>query len=225
VSQLQQQARALGDPTRHEIFSLLASAAAPLAVAELAEATGLHHNAVRQHLVKLVDAALVQRQRARAAGRGRPRMLYSLAPGVGSRWGVTGPYERLAVWLGEMVRSGDAPEEVGRRVGRRFVEAPEPARPAEVREDPVDRLVEGMVREGFAPERRELVDGTVEVVLTRCPFVAAASEVPEPVCRFHLGYAQGLAEGSSAVVDELVPSDPRVAGCRLRCHDGTEPRS
>jgi predicted ArsR family transcriptional regulator len=225
VSQLQQQARALGDPTRHEIFSLLASAPAPLGVAELAEVTGLHHNAVRQHLAKLVDAALVERHRARAAGRGRPRLLYSLAPDVGSRWGVTGPYERLAVWLGEMVRSGDAPEEVGRRVGRRFVEAPEGAPQAgQPDEDPVDRLVEGMVREGFAPERREVGGGAVEVVLMRCPFAAAASEVPEPVCRFHLGYAQGLAEGSSAVVDELVPSDPRVAGCRLRCHDGTRPR-
>jgi predicted ArsR family transcriptional regulator len=225
VSQLQQQARALGDPTRHRIFGLLSAGPEPIGVAELAEVTGLHHNAVRQHLVKLVDAGLVERRRAHASGPGRPRLLYSLAPGVGSRWGPTGPYERLAVWLGEMVRTGDSPQEVGRRAGRAFVEPRDPGSGRADRSvDPVEHMEHGMADEGFAPEHRVNPDGSFEVVLTRCPFSSAAAAEPEPVCGFHLGYAQGLVEGTDVVIDEMIPVDPLVGGCRIRCHMAEQTR-
>ncbi|MHB1137972.1 MAG: helix-turn-helix domain-containing protein, partial [Microthrixaceae bacterium] len=51
---LQVQARALGDPTRHSIFRYLAASDAPVGVAELTEHLGVHHNAIRQHLTKLI---------------------------------------------------------------------------------------------------------------------------------------------------------------------------
>jgi DNA-binding transcriptional ArsR family regulator len=56
---LQEQARALGDPTRHEIFRYIADAGRPVDVAELTAHLGLNHNAIRQHLAKLVHAELV----------------------------------------------------------------------------------------------------------------------------------------------------------------------
>ena len=61
---LQEQARALGDPTRHAIFRYLADAGTPVDVAELTEHFGLNHNAIRQHLAKLVHAGLVTEGRA-----------------------------------------------------------------------------------------------------------------------------------------------------------------
>jgi len=67
------QARALGDPTRHEVFRYIADGARSVDVAELTEHVGLHHNAVRQHLAKLVDAASCRRpphRRSGAADRG-----------------------------------------------------------------------------------------------------------------------------------------------------------
>ena len=56
---MQEQARALGDPTRHAIFRRIADAGRPLGVAELNEHFPLNHNAIRQHLAKLVSAGLV----------------------------------------------------------------------------------------------------------------------------------------------------------------------
>ena len=64
MSTLQIQARALGDPTRHELFRYIADAARPVEVAELTEHLGLHHNAIRQHLAKLVEAGLVRKKAA-----------------------------------------------------------------------------------------------------------------------------------------------------------------
>ena len=74
MSTLQLQARALGDPTRHDIFRYIADAARPVDVAELTKHLGLHHNAIRQHLAKLVRTALVTESTPPAIGRGRPRL-------------------------------------------------------------------------------------------------------------------------------------------------------
>ena len=78
MSDLQLQARALGDPTRHELFRYIADAGRPVDVAELTKHLGLHHNAIRQHLAKLVEAALVTESTAPTVGRGRPRLCYTL---------------------------------------------------------------------------------------------------------------------------------------------------
>jgi len=63
---LQEQAR-LGDPTRHRIFRYVADAGRPVGVAELTARFELNHNAIRQHLAKLVDAGLVTEATAAAA--------------------------------------------------------------------------------------------------------------------------------------------------------------
>mgnify|MGYP001451517504 CR=1 FL=1 len=57
---LQSQARALGDPTRHGVFSYLVDADRPVDVAELTDPFGLNDNAIRQPLARLVDAGLVE---------------------------------------------------------------------------------------------------------------------------------------------------------------------
>jgi predicted ArsR family transcriptional regulator len=209
VTALQRQARALGDPTRHQIFRYLADAGEPTGVAELTSHFGLNHNAIRQHLAKLVDADLVVEATAPATGRGRPRLLYTVDPTAESRWGVSGPYERLSELLSEVIRTGDSPVEVGRREGRRLrAHAEAPATIAEVEE--------AMAREGFAPDTRT-GRGRVDVILQNCPFESTALKDPQTVCSLHRGIAEGLVEGSSSIsVDELVAKDPRRAGCRLR---------
>jgi len=212
VSVLQTQARALGDPTRHELFRYIAEAGRAVDVVELTEHLGVHHNAIRQHLAKLVDAGLVSEATAPRVGRGRPRLVYAVDPSTESRWGVTGPYERLSLLLAEIIRTGDSPVDVGRRAGRQ-VRAPTSAAL-----DPVAGLVEAMERHGFQPtaERR---GGQVDIVLHTCPFASAALAEPDTVCGLHLGLAQGAAEElPGLVVDELVPRDPRSAECHLYCH-------
>ena len=212
---LQLQARALGEPSRHRIFRYVVDADHPVDIIELTTALGLHHNAIRQHLAKLVAARLVVEGTAPATGRGRPRLRYSPAPEIDSRWGATGPYERLAVLLTEIIRTGDAPVEVGRRAGRLAGEQRAATAPGA---DPVDVFVDEMARQGFDPVA-VAADDDVEVVLRACPFSSTAMADPETVCGLHLGLARGMADAIGGLeIDELVPLHPEQPHCELRVH-------
>ncbi len=210
---LQEQARALGDPTRHAIFRYVVDAGSPIDVEELTSHFGLNHNAIRQHLAKLVQANLVAEAHAPITGRGRPRLNYRVHPAAESRWGATGPYERLSLLLAEILRTGDSVVEVGRRAGRRQRLG------GATDDDPVALVVDAMERQGFEPSVRTRGE-KVDVVLRTCPFATTALADPDTVCTLHLGMAQGIVELTNGriVIDELVPHDPRRANCRLRLH-------
>lgn len=210
MTSLQLQARSLGDPTRHAVFQYLIDADAPVGVAELTDHFGLNHNAIRQHLAKLVEAELVIESTAAPSGRGRPRLEYVVDPASDSRWGVVGPYERLAVLLTELARSGDQPVEVGRRAGRRLRLAGEGER------GPLGAFVEHARRQGFDPELRRRGEH-FDLTLRRCPFASAVLADPDTICQLHLGLAEGVATAvGHLVVDELLQQDPRRGNCHLR---------
>lgn len=211
-STLQAQARALGDPTRHGIFRHLVDAARPVDIAELTEQFGFNHNAIRQHLAKLLAADLVVEAKAARTGPGRPRLVYTVAPAAEGRWGTVGPYERLAVLLAEIIRTGDSPVEVGRRAGAQFEVAAGPA------ESSLADIAAVMASQGFEPELRTRGRRS-EMILHACPFESAVLTDRDTICDLHLGLAEGLASCTDEVaVDELVAKDPRRAGCRLRMH-------
>ncbi|HET9075657.1 MAG TPA: helix-turn-helix domain-containing protein [Acidimicrobiales bacterium] len=206
---LQQEARALGDPTRHRLFRYIANAAEPVSVAELTDYVGLNHNAVRQHLAVLKDAELVVEELEDRSRPGRPRLLYRLHPDASGRWGTAGAYPWLARLLADAVRRKQDPRQVGRQDGHR--------RAAELSDlgDGVDLLESEMVRRGFQPVRSEK-GRRVEFVLGRCPFSQVAESDPSTVCQLHLGIAEGLAEGFGGLeVERLVAKNPNRAGCRL----------
>jgi predicted ArsR family transcriptional regulator len=205
---LQEQARALGDPTRHAIFRHITEAGRPIGVAELNEQFPFNHNAIRQHLAKLVAADLVIESHTQGGGRGRPRLVYEPNPAVEGQWGTTGPYERLSRLLVEIIRSRRDPEEVGRSAADLF-------RVASPSGDIVADISAAMARQGFEPQIRT-VRGGAEIVLDNCPFATAALGDRETVCAIHLGIAKGLAADSNAIVSELVAYDPRKAGCKIR---------
>lgn len=48
-------------------------------VAELADATGLHHNTAREHLHRLIEVGLVQSETIPRTSKGRPKILYRCA--------------------------------------------------------------------------------------------------------------------------------------------------
>jgi predicted ArsR family transcriptional regulator len=208
MTRLQQQARALGDPTRHRIFRYIADSDQPADVTEMTAHFGLNHNAIRQHLAKLVDAGLIVESTAAARGRGRPKLQYTVEPAADGRWGVTSPYERLSVLLTQMVHHDETPVEAGARAGRRH--------PVEgsTAEQAVAGITAAMAREGFDPELRHR-RGRIEIVLRNCPFESAALADPDTICSVHLGIARGLAEGTTLRVEELIRRDPRRANCLL----------
>lgn len=212
MSTLQRQARALGDPTRHGLFRYIADAAWPVEVAELTKHFELHHNAIRQHLAKLVEAGLVVESTSPVVGRGRPRLCYTVDASADSRWGVAGPYERLTLLLAEIIRTGESAVDVGRRAGRRGRIGSSDV------SDPVGGLVEQMARHGFESIAKQR-GNQVDITLSNCPFETAALVDPDTVCGLHLGIAFGAADSlTGLVIDELIPTDPRRGHCRLRCH-------
>ncbi len=206
---LQQEARALGDPTRHRLFRYIADAGHPVGVAELTEFVQLNHNAVRQHLAVLKEASLVVEEVEERSRPGRPRLLYRLHPEVSDRWSTSGAYSWLATLLANAVRRKQEPRQIGRQEGhRRAVELAGSG-------DGAALLEAEMVRRGFRPTKVEK-GRRVEFVLGRCPFAEVAGSDPGTVCQVHLGLAEGLAEGIGGVqVERLVAKDPRRAGCRL----------
>lgn len=207
--ELQREARALGDPTRHRLFRYIAEATEPVGVAELTAFVGLNHNAVRQHLSVLKESNLVVEEVEVRTRPGRPRLLYRLHPEAEGRWGTPGPYAWLAALLSEAVRRRLEPRQVGRQEGHR--RGAERAGSG----DSLDLLEDEIERRGFRPVRVER-RGKLELVFRRCPFAEVATADPGTVCQLHLGMAEGLVEGLGGLeVEGLSPRNPRKAGCRL----------
>lgn len=208
---VQRQARALGDPTRYDIFRFVAEAEGPVRVATLAAHLGFNHNAVRQHLAKLTEAGLLTEERASPTTTGRPPLEYRLAPSAMGSWGAPGPYELLALMLLDMADGDRSPLEAGIDAGLALGQS------SVAGADPLDTLEAEMARRGFEP-RRETRGPVTELVLERCPFLAAASAHPDVVCQIHRGLAAGILDGMGADVQisDLVAHPPAEAGCRLQ---------
>ena len=209
ATDMQREARALGDPTRHRLFRYIADASRPVGVGELTDYVDLNHNAVRQHLAVLKDAGLVTEEAENRDRPGRPRLLYRLHPEVAGRWGTPGAYAWLAGLLSGAIQRGLDPRQVGRQDGHR--RAAELAGTGE----PADLLEQEMTRRGFRPARAER-GRRIDFILGCCPFADVAADYPGTVCQLHLGLAEGLAQGMGGlVVERLVAKNARLAGCRL----------
>ena len=205
----QRQARALGDPTRFAIFCRVLDGPSPVRVDVLSEEFKLNHNAVRQHLAKLVGAGLVEETAGARQGRGRPALHYQASPEAAAAWTSQSPYQQLALLLVEVAKGDATPVEVGAAAGRSIR--------VSRGDDPLTRLTDEMAKRGFRP-RAATGAGGVELVLERCPFEAAATEAPEIICSLHRGLAEGILEavGGDYEVEDLVSEDPKSAGCRLQ---------
>ncbi len=209
TDEVQREARALGDPTRHRLFRYIVDAPGPVGVAELTGYVQLNHNAVRQHLAVLKDAGLVTEELEKRTRPGRPGLRYRPHPEMVGRWDAPGAYSWLASLLSNAVRSGESSRQVGRRDGGR--------RAAELvgTGDSTELFEAEITRRGFRPKRVER-GKRVDFVLQRCPFADVAESDPETVCQLHLGLAEGLAEGlGDLAVEGLEMLSPRQAGCRL----------
>ncbi len=198
-------ARALSTPTRVQIMRTLRAARAPMTAAELADAIGVHHTVIREHLALLADAGMVTGTPLPIIGRGRPRTGY--VPAVGA---PEDAYVQLATLLADAMSSGVSAREAGRRAGASL----EP-RDGNV----VATLHQEAERLGFRPLLRSRNDGH-DIVLRQCPFEEVALTSPQTVCELHLGLAEGVCERvGGAVVEKLHVADPRQAGCCISLRD------
>lgn len=192
-------AQALATPLRRRILDLVAAAERPVTVAELTAELGCNHNAVRQHLARLLEAGLVQEHTEARTTPGRPRLLYTAVA-------RPEPYARLAAMLAKAVRTRMTPRALGRSEGRAAVTG-------SAQTDPIDVLQDEARRQGFAPRRVE-GDDSVDVVLDACPFADVAADDPRTICALHRGLAEGIVQGiGGARVVGFVAHDPYDAGC------------
>jgi predicted ArsR family transcriptional regulator len=181
------------------VLELLRGADEPLTPQLLASSLGMHHTAIRQHLVVLAAAGMVEAVQLAPEGRGRPRVAYRAL-------GDPDPYQRLSAMLADAVGAGLSPREAGRRHGRDVTPLADGA---------VATLLAETDRLGFRPRVRE-GRGRLEVVLDACPFADVAAVSPQVVCELHLGIAEGIVERTGGIeIVDLRAADPHTAGCRL----------
>jgi predicted ArsR family transcriptional regulator len=206
-----------GAPSRRRLLDLL-KRRGPTPAGELARALRLTVPTVRQHLDALEALALVARAGTRSAGRGRPQVLWSLAPGAERLFPESqGPV--LAGLVRTLVAEGAEP-----RV-ERFLRERLAARRAEVGE----RLagLEGRARlrevarilseDGFLAEvEPRKVDGAPVLRLCHCPVrdLVDATRIP---CRLELAY---VAEMLGADLERLSYIPDGDAACRYAVSGG-----
>lgn len=205
--EMQLQAKALADPSRFRLFEHIASATAPVLIADLTDLLGFNHNAIRQHLAILVGAGLVDEQNEVRTTRGRPRKIYALRSDALSAFGsISGSYETLAGLLLELADSDDSPYEVGRRSG-----AHSPLDPSGGVGRVTDLLRRRLASDGFEPTTSDAGITT----LHHCPFADVAGKNPGVVCEIHRGLIDGYLSAKDGATAGLEIHEPHRAGCRV----------
>lgn len=213
----------LASPVRRRLVDVLAhadtAAATPgLTAAELGAEVGLHVTTVRFHLDQLVAAGLVESS-LRRAGVGRPRKVYSLAPGSLADVDARAEADHLRLLSGLLAStltegvSGHTmtPAEAGRRWALEHVSPQGDQPPADTPGRWLGKLaqmIDVLQEWGYTPELKTSDGGRVaEVTLAHCPFLDLARDNPAVVCGIHRGLIAGsLAQlGESATRVSLEP--------------------
>lgn len=206
--EMQQQSKALADPSRFKLFRHIVETSSPTSVAELTSLLGFNHNAIRQHLAVLTEAGLIAEFDETRSTRGRPRKQYVARADALSAFGsISGSYERLAEMLLELATSNSDPYEVGFQTGS--------ARPIPVAERETSAalaLQRRLSDDGFDP----ILVRSEAIKLQNCPFADVASQNPKVVCELHRGLIDGyLAAQGSPLTGELSLRDPKRGGCQV----------
>jgi DNA-binding transcriptional ArsR family regulator len=170
-------------PTRARVIRFLEAASEPVALADIARATGRRENNVRYHLGVLQQAGLVGAEARPTGGRGRPHLVFRLRPPPG------GPYERLARALLRARTTGETLVAAGAAV------AP-----------PGDDVMAFLEEDGFDPRP----DGDA-VMLGRCPLATAVATDPAAVRAVHLGLLNAMTTRSAGPPSSR-PAGPATAG-------------
>ena len=215
--------RALASASRVTLLAVLLERG-PSHISDLAEATGLHPNTVREHLTMLLSVDFVRSQPEVRTVRGRPRMVYR-ATSAADVAADPDALRRLEAGIAQArvvasVMASQRDEAVGSEpIGAApTIAASSPAHPAVPSSpqipapapapDDADRdilaLEAHLDRIGFDP----VYDPSERTFhLWRCPFLALAQAQQDVVCRIHVQLAQGVLDqvAGSHEVDRLEP--------------------
>jgi len=191
-------AQVLADERRRAVYLFVTRARSPVTVNEIAEEFGIHRNAAKHHLDRLLEAGLLRAEFKRVNGRrgpgaGRPSKLYS-ATGVEASFSVPERhYDLLAHLLLQALTRGDELETVGARYGRELADAIKAQQPDVDATDGVRAVLDGL---DFRPNVETDPDGKLWITTENCPFGWVAMEAPAgEVCRLDRAIISGVLEG------------------------------
>jgi len=221
---------ALAQPTRRDLYQLLAERGDWVSRDEAAMALGLPRSVAAFHLDKLAAAGTVDVSYERTSGRtgpgaGRPSKLYrrshdELAASVPERrYDLAGSL--LASAVAESTRTGVAigdslsatAHAAGRIVGEEAVAATGLSKSPSGRRDAVRDV---LARHGYEP--RFLAGG--EIALVNCPFHRLAEQHRNLVCGMNLDFLAGLLEGMGPAGDLDARLAPEPGYCCVRITAG-----
>jgi predicted ArsR family transcriptional regulator len=211
-------AQILADERRRAVYLFVSRANAPVTVNEVAERFGIHRNAAKHHLDRLLESGLLRAEFRRVNGRrgpgaGRPSKLYSSTDAEISFSVPERHYDLLAHLLLQALTQGDDLEHVGSRFGRQLAEA----RRAERTDDApqaIQAILDGL---GFRPTVETDSDGHLWITTESCPFGWVAVEASEgQVCRLDRAIIAGVLEGYG-VPTSAVHGHATIAGGQGTC--------
>jgi predicted ArsR family transcriptional regulator len=211
----------LSQPARARAFAFLAELRRQATIEEIAAELSLHPSGVRTHLSRLEEAGLVEKRTVRA-GRGRPRYLWTVAPGAMPGGKRPEAHAQLATWLAGAVAAGATTpkrlEGYGCELGRSLAPTGSDAPPA-------DALADVLAALGFQPERRSKENVTT-VELRNCPYRDAVHSGGRHICALHAGITRGLLQrvAPEARLTDFVAKDPDRAGCLIQVEGLRDPR-
>jgi predicted ArsR family transcriptional regulator len=232
---------ALASDARRQVLELLKDSDVPLDATAVAAIIGLHVTTVRFHLDQLESAGLIRRAAERAGVRGRPRILFSIAPAAredGAQLELSQALASAIAW------DDDGGRARAIRAGEHWSVAYADELPAGGT-DAVGPLVRILDRLGFDPHRADAVDDLPETPVTpgaasaaaapdvglvielrACPFRDEARRAPDVICAVHLGFIRGVARelGRNPDDTELLPF-VRPNLCHVRLAESWAERS
>jgi predicted ArsR family transcriptional regulator len=206
--------RALGEPTRREVYLAVERAGRPMTRIDVAQAVGITHRLAAFHLDKLADEGLLDIHRARPTdrpagpGAGRPAKWYRPS---GVQFDLTIPPRRTDIAARVMAL---ALEQLGPQGAHRkaLLEQAHACGQALARKHSEDQdLPSQLTNLGYQPAARP--DGTLE--LRNCPFHPIVQVAPDSACTMNQALLTGLTEGEQGPRYEAVLKPAKHRCCVL----------
>lgn len=209
----------LADERRRAVYLFVSKSTGPVTVNEIAEAFGIHRNAAKHHLDRLLEAGLLHAEFRRVNGRkgpgaGRPSKLYSSTDTEVSFSLPERHYDLLAHLLLQSLTQGDDLGSVGARFGRQLAEA---KLTEDASSDPVDAIRDLLDGLGFNTNVASDADGHMWITTENCPFGWVAAEASGgEICRLDRAIIAGVLEGFGCATSSVV-GHTTIAGGHGSC--------
>ncbi|WP_293769628.1 helix-turn-helix domain-containing protein [uncultured Corynebacterium sp.] len=178
-------------PKQREVLSTLQTFPQGARAAQLADALDMHVNTARGHLDELVRVGAVRVITAPAKGRGRPSLIFQVR--IPDNRSIAEEYVALINLMAEMLAGkeelGSYGSEQAREIGARWAQTT--AGHNDENMDPLAPLCRTMRDMGFDPTMSLDAlekNGTADMELHACPFVAAGVHPTPFVCAVHDGF-------------------------------------